>query len=198
MAPRAHNCSAPEAPSQKTITDPSNGLLDANEGTVLVILMLTLRIETLHLFLRENKLSHHAPDTHENKEKAPSNPIPKAPNVWDTGHKPNSHADRRKNAQAKEHVKEDEATSTGAGRIQAQHWRLTVKLRGRTEAPALGAEGAQSLGARGAKPEAHHGPLQRLLEAGGPKGLAHDAINYQSHKCTPHDPDNHHGDHRDQ
>ena len=40
---------------------------------------------------------------------------------------------------------------------------LTVKLRGRVEAPAHGAEGAQSLGARGADPEAHHGPLQRLL-----------------------------------
>jgi hypothetical protein len=42
--------------------------------------------------------------------------------------------------------------------------RLTVKLRGRAEAPALGAEGAQFLSARGAKPEAHHGPLQRLLD----------------------------------
>ena len=41
---------------------------------------------------------------------------------------------------------------------------LTVKLRGRTEAPALGAKGAQFLSARGAKPQAHHGPLQRLLE----------------------------------
>jgi hypothetical protein len=43
-------------------------------------------------------------------------------------------------------------------------WLLTVKLRGRTEAPALGAEGAQSLRARGAKPQAPHGPLQRLLD----------------------------------
>src|SRR5580658_6872291 len=42
-------------------------------------------------------------------------------------------------------------------------WPLTVKLRGRVEAPAIGAEGAQFLSARGAKPEAHHGPLQRLL-----------------------------------
>ena len=52
-------------------------------------------------------------------------------------------------------------------------WLLTVKLRGRTEAPALGAEGAQFLSARGAKPEAHHGPLQRLLDAlssGSPTG----------------------------
>src|SRR5580658_1670966 len=40
---------------------------------------------------------------------------------------------------------------------------LTVKLRGRTEAP-HGAEGAQFLGARGAKPQARHGPLQRLLD----------------------------------
>jgi hypothetical protein len=40
---------------------------------------------------------------------------------------------------------------------------LTVKLRGRTEAPD-GAEGAQFLSARGAQPRAHHGPLQRLLD----------------------------------
>jgi hypothetical protein len=38
-----------------------------------------------------------------------------------------------------------------------------VKLRGRTEAPD-GAEGAQFPSARGAKPQAHHGPLQRLLD----------------------------------
>jgi hypothetical protein len=42
--------------------------------------------------------------------------------------------------------------------------RLTVKLRGRAEAPDHGAEGAQFLSARGAKPQAHHGLLQRLLE----------------------------------
>src|ERR1700752_4216834 len=40
--------------------------------------------------------------------------------------------------------------------------RLTVKLRGQTTTPD-GAEGAQFLNARGAKQEAHHGPLQRLL-----------------------------------
>ncbi len=40
---------------------------------------------------------------------------------------------------------------------------LTVKLRGRTEAHD-GAEGAQSLSARGAKQITHHGPLQRLLD----------------------------------
>jgi hypothetical protein len=40
---------------------------------------------------------------------------------------------------------------------------LTVKLRGRPEAPD-GAAGAQFLSARGAYPQAHHGPLQRLLE----------------------------------
>jgi hypothetical protein len=39
---------------------------------------------------------------------------------------------------------------------------LTVKLRGRTEAHD-GAECAQFLSARGAKSQAHHGPLQRLL-----------------------------------
>jgi hypothetical protein len=38
-----------------------------------------------------------------------------------------------------------------------------VKLRGRTTTPD-GAEGAQSLSARGAKPQARHGPLQRLLD----------------------------------
>ena len=39
---------------------------------------------------------------------------------------------------------------------------LTVKLRGRPEAP-QGAEGAQFPRARGAQPQARHGPLQRLL-----------------------------------
>src|SRR5580704_13396683 len=42
---------------------------------------------------------------------------------------------------------------------------LTVKLRGRAEAPALGAKGAQFLSARGANQKALHGPLQRLLDA---------------------------------
>jgi hypothetical protein len=42
--------------------------------------------------------------------------------------------------------------------------RLTVKLRGRAEALALGAEGAKFLSARGAKQTTHHGPLQRLLD----------------------------------
>ena len=41
-----------------------------------------------------------------------------------------------------------------------------MKLRGRTEAPD-GAEGAQFLSARGAKPQAPHGPLQRLLDVNG-------------------------------
>jgi hypothetical protein len=41
---------------------------------------------------------------------------------------------------------------------------LTVKLRARTEAPALGAEGAQFPSARGDKQEAPQGPLQRLLD----------------------------------
>src|SRR5207245_503028 len=43
---------------------------------------------------------------------------------------------------------------------------LTVKLRGRTATPD-GAEGAQFPSARGAKPQAHHGPLQRLLADDG-------------------------------
>jgi hypothetical protein len=38
-----------------------------------------------------------------------------------------------------------------------------VKLRGRAPT-AESAEGAQSLSARGAKPQAPHGPLERLLE----------------------------------
>jgi|HubBroStandDraft_4_1064222.scaffolds.fasta_scaffold05915_8 hypothetical protein len=41
---------------------------------------------------------------------------------------------------------------------------LTVKLRGRAPTPD-GAEGAQCLSAQGAKPQAHHGPLQRLLDS---------------------------------
>ena len=41
-----------------------------------------------------------------------------------------------------------------------------MKLRARAEAPE-GAEGAQFLGAPGVNPQAHHGPLQRLL-AGSP------------------------------
>src|SRR5438477_11874084 len=58
--------------------------------------------------------------------------------------------------------------------IDLRYWRiakcgLTVKLRGRTGAPD-GAEGAQSLSARGAKPQAHHGPLQRWLDS-MPRGL---------------------------
>src|ERR1700730_9291496 len=52
------------------------------------------------------------------------------------------------------------ATVTGVGRCTGLSYRcLTVKLRGRTQAP-HGAEGAQFLSARGAKPKAHHGPLQ--------------------------------------
>ena len=42
-----------------------------------------------------------------------------------------------------------------------------MKLRGRTEAPAHGAEGAPFPSARGANQEALHGPLQRLLDAAG-------------------------------
>jgi len=42
-----------------------------------------------------------------------------------------------------------------------------VKLRGRAEAPAIGAEGAQFPSARGANTEAPHGPLQRLLDGDG-------------------------------
>jgi len=40
---------------------------------------------------------------------------------------------------------------------------LTVKLRGRAEAPDWRRGRTLSPGARGAKPLAHHGPLQRLL-----------------------------------
>lgn len=53
------------------------------------------------------------------------------------------------------------------GELHVQR-RLTVKLRGRTEAPAIGAEGAQVLSARCAEQTPHHGPLQRLLDASIP------------------------------
>ena len=43
-----------------------------------------------------------------------------------------------------------------------QRRRLTVKLRGRAEAP-HGAEGAQFPSARGDNPEAQHGPLQAVV-----------------------------------
>src|SRR5580704_13270540 len=52
------------------------------------------------------------------------------------------------------------SNTTSAGDLR----RITVKLRGRAEVPALGAEGARFLSARGAKQEAPHGPLQRLLD----------------------------------
>src|SRR5579863_1715031 len=71
----------------------------------------------------------------------------------------------------------------------APRWPLTVKLRGRTEAPAPGAEGAQFLSARGTKPEALHGPLQRWLDSGhsisdqtDSADCAHDG-NHCAHKC---------------
>jgi hypothetical protein len=41
--------------------------------------------------------------------------------------------------------------------------RLTVKLRGRTEAPDTRRGRTLSPSARGAYPQTHHGPLQRLL-----------------------------------
>jgi hypothetical protein len=45
---------------------------------------------------------------------------------------------------------------------------LTVKLRGRREAPDKRRGRTLSSGARGAQPPAVHGPLQRLLEVGNP------------------------------
>src|SRR5579862_1822919 len=60
---------------------------------------------------------------------------------------------------------------------------LTVKLRGRTEAPALGAEGAQALRAQGDNPEAPHGPLQRLL------GGVHSRREIASHSSREQIPD---------
>ena len=55
---------------------------------------------------------------------------------------------------------------------------LTVKLRGRTEAPARRRGRTLSPGARGAKQEASHGPLQRLLDIGAwrPKYLSTTAV----------------------
>src|SRR5580658_6535348 len=46
-----------------------------------------------------------------------------------------------------------------------QRRRLTVKLRGRGLTSASRRGRTLSSGARGAEPQAHHGPLQRLLEA---------------------------------
>ena len=60
---------------------------------------------------------------------------------------------------------------------------LTVKLRGRAEAPD-DAEGAQFLSARGAKPQAHHGPLQRLLEARSCLHSRYEQTEYTS--ASPH------------
>jgi hypothetical protein len=59
---------------------------------------------------------------------------------------------------------------------------LTAKLRARTTTPD-GAEGAQSLSARGTKPQAHHGPLQRLLGGiiTGTSILVHGPVNRTTH-----------------
>src|SRR5215469_4919569 len=46
------------------------------------------------------------------------------------------------------------------------HRLLTVKLRGRATTPASGRGPAISTGSRGRKPQAPHGPLQRLLGGG--------------------------------
>jgi len=61
-----------------------------------------------------------------------------------------------------DHAEFDGVASGTHRRVGCGH--LTVKLRGRIEAPDHGAEGAQFPSARGANPEAPHGPLQRLLE----------------------------------
>lgn len=63
------------------------------------------------------------------------------------------------------HAKKPDIAIRTSSRRTANTWRLTVKLRGRTEEPAIGAEGAQFPSARGANQEAPHGPLQRLLGA---------------------------------
>ena len=49
--------------------------------------------------------------------------------------------------------------------VQDESWlrTLTVKLRGRPEAPDQAPRAHNLFRARGAEPEAHHGPLQRLL-----------------------------------
>ena len=66
--------------------------------------------------------------------------------------------------------------------------RLTVKLRGRTEAPALDAEGAQFLSARGANQEAPHGPLGRDVRRQhrlGDRHLQAPPTSFASHVCHP-------------
>ena len=57
---------------------------------------------------------------------------------------------------------------------------ITVKLRGRAEATANGAEGAQFISARGAQPQAHHGPLQRLLAGTGASPPRKPSCDYET------------------
>jgi len=59
---------------QTTPHGPLQRLLDANEGTGLVLLGLLKEVP--RLFFRENKFSRHAPNAEENDEKAPSSEIP--------------------------------------------------------------------------------------------------------------------------
>jgi len=74
--------------------------------------------------------------------------------------KATSMAPKAKIKSAKQRIGERGGTEVGQRSGQGLP---TVKLRGRARAPASGAEGAQSLSARGANPEALHGPLKRLL-----------------------------------
>src|SRR5205807_9932284 len=64
--------------------------------------------------------------------------------------------------------------------------RLTVKLRGRTTTPD-GPEGAQFPSPRGAKPQAHHGPLERLLAAGWPPTRVLLRSVSRNGNCQPND-----------
>ena len=61
---------------------------------------------------------------------------------------------------------------------------LTVKLRGRTEAPARRRRRTLSPGARGAKQEAPHGPLQRLLEVSRSIGTSN--LGSHAHRGSHH------------
>src|SRR2546430_14612476 len=61
---------------------------------------------------------------------------------------------------------EEEQPDEADRRHNVQFSRLTVKLRGRAPTPARRRGRTLSFVARGAKQEAPHGPLQRLLEGG--------------------------------
>ena len=84
-----------------------------------------------------------------------------------SGHNPNAAAVMMNNSGVAPTTSRTRPTLT---HVDLRYWRmadcgLTVKLRGRTEAPDTRRGRTLSPGARGAKPPTLHGPLQRLLDA---------------------------------